>query len=189
MIMKPFPDIKSRDAFNFVYPVVLRSVTERVGSDTEPKFMKDLSSLLTKDLGIVLDYGKIDRNTRYKTTKKPGFVTDPELYWPIMFEKVKTGKNRVEIYHRVMDSGYGVNPEALSFETFIRVWSGSRLLKEYVISSSADHNVQADEFEEKLLGYLVHVPELMSLGIVRYSIKEESVDDDIKFFRENFLKK
>jgi hypothetical protein len=188
-IMNPYPDGNSREAFNFVYPLLNRALTEHINWEKEPKFMKDLSALLKRDLNIDLDYEKIEKNTKFKVTTKPGFIVDPELNWPIMVEKVKTDKNKVEIYTKVLDSGHGVVPHALFFDTTIRVKSGSKLLKEYVIVSTVNPEIEEDKFAGRLFDYFMHMPELMSAGIVKYDISNTSPYEDLREMRKKVLTK
>lgn len=188
LIVRPFPDIENREAFNFVCPVIMDAPTQRVPGQLEPQFMKGLAELVHGDLGISVDYQKLDRNLDYKITKKAGFVTDPELYWPLAVEKVRTGKQCIEIYTKVLDSSQGLDPQGLQFQTFIRIKNGSRLLKEYQIQAGVHSDVTRSEFREKLSDYLMHIPELIRLHVTNIYISKTGVEADIKMIQESFGK-
>lgn len=184
ILAQPFPEAENWEDFNFIYPIIMDASTTWSPGQAEPRFMKDLAALLRKDLGIGIDYQKLARNTDYKITKKAGFVTDPELFWPIALEKVKTGKQHIEIYTKVLDSLPGLNPAGLTFQTFIRVKRGSTLLKEYQIRAGVDADVAPADFRNALSDYFTHIPELLSLRISKIYISKDGVSRDIDLLKE-----
>jgi hypothetical protein len=180
LIVQPFPTVKDTEDFQFVYPVIMEAPTRRYNNSPEPKFMKDLAELLQRDLGIDLDYEKMAGLKKAKVTKKPGFVWDPELYWPIAVKKVRAGKNKIEMYTRVTDSRSGPDPLGLDFETVIQVKSGSKLLKEYHSRAGYHPEIRPDLIKAQLIEYFVHIPELKKHHMPDFYMGNTAVREKIK---------
>ena len=183
LIVQPFPTVKDTADFQFVYPVIMEAPTRRYNDSPEPKFMKDLAGLLQRDLGIDLDYEKMDSRKKTKVTKKPGFVWDPELYWPIAVKKVRTGKNKVEMYTRVTDNRPGLDVMGLEFETVIQVKSGSTLLKEYHSRASYHPDIRPEFIKAQLIEYFVHIPELKKHHMPDMVLSDTAIPEEIRQLR------
>lgn len=184
LIVQPFPDPSDQREFNALYPTIMKAPTHRYRPKEEPKFMKDLDALVQRDLGVGIEYQKMAQETDIDVTKKPGFVWDPELFWPIASKEVSAGDNTIEIYTKVLDSSHDMDPSGLSLETFIRVKSGSQLLKEYRHTASFHSRLDPRLFKLQLSEYFIHIPEMLAVGMGGAVIGNYPIEVDIEWVRK-----
>lgn len=140
-------------------------------------FTDQLSILLKRDLGIDADYRQLHSTFNYKTSKKAGFVWDPDLYARQATKQFKTGKQTIEI------TAYVPNPSVAAIETLITVSGDGDVLKQYKIQAVMSPNVHNLMLHEKAKDYFIHIPELLSLGINGYIINEASAEESIADFK------
>ncbi|MDY6825393.1 MAG: hypothetical protein SWH68_16595 [Thermodesulfobacteriota bacterium] len=183
LMVQFFPNKQDTEDFQAIYPIIMDAPTTRLRGEGEPKFMKDLDALLRKDLGIGVDYRKMDKRKKIKTTRKAGFVWDPKLFWSIALKKAGTGSEKIEIYTEVQDSARGLDPSGLRLETFIRVKSGSRLLKEYKTTASFHARMDPRFLKAQLEDYFVHIPELLINHMPYAIIGNSSIAKDIEWVK------
>ncbi|MGE4318837.1 MAG: hypothetical protein AB7E96_08010 [Deferribacterales bacterium] len=140
----------------------------------DPFFAQGLSELLKKDLGITVDYSKLRGQMKYKTSKKPGFVWDPNLYAWMATKKVSTGKQTIEI------ESFAPNPTISGFETVITVKNGSTVLKQYKTDTVMGADVPDADYGRRVQDYVAYIPVLLKLGIRGVMIHDRDMADYIK---------
>lgn len=141
-----------------------------------PMFGRELNELLKRDMGATVDYSKLRSQMRYKTSQKPGFVWDSNLYAWMATKKFSTGKRTIEI------KSYAPNPTISGFETVITVKEGGTVLKQYKTDAVMGADVPDASYNRRVQDYVAYIPMLLKLGIRGAMIHDNDMADYVRDF-------